>query len=72
MLFSSLGTEMTNLTEAQLFDSISASCVTKQTVQARMAELHRNKQDPGQPVQNFLANLKSKARQCDMKMVCTS
>ena len=49
MLFSSLGAEMTNLTEAQLFDSISASCVTKQTVQARMAELHRIKQDPGQP-----------------------
>ena len=55
MLFSSLGAEMTNMTEAQLFDSISASCVTKQTVQARMAELHRIKQDPGQPVQNFLA-----------------
>ena len=43
MLFSSLGAEMTNMTEAQLFDSISASCMTKQTVQARMAELHRIK-----------------------------
>ena len=62
MLFSSLGPEMTNLAEAELFDNISASCVTKQTVQARMAELHRIKQDPGQPVQSFLANLKSKSR----------
>ena len=42
MLFSSLGAEMTNMTEAQLFDSISASCMTKQTVQAR-TELHRIK-----------------------------
>ena len=63
MLFSSLGAEITKLTEAELFDKIIASCVIKQTVQARMTELHRIKQDPGQPVQNFLANLKSKARQ---------
>ena len=41
----------------------------KQTVQARMTELHRITQDPGQPVQNFLSNLKSKARQCDMNLV---
>ena len=61
MLFSSLGTEITNLTEAKLFDKIIASCVTKQTVQARRTELHRIKQEPGQPVQTFLSNLKSKA-----------
>ena len=72
MLFRSLGAEMTNLTEAELFDKITDSCVTKQTVQARMTELYRIKQDPGQPVQNFLANLKSKARQCEMKLVCTN
>ena len=41
MLFSSLGAEITKLTEAELFDKIIASCVTKQTVQARMTELHR-------------------------------
>ena len=72
MLFSSLGPEMMDLAEAELFDNISASCMTKQTVQARMTELHRIKQDPGQPVQNFLAKLKSKARQCEMKLVCTN
>ena len=72
MLFSSLGVEMKNLTEAELFDKITDSCVTKQTVQARMTELHRIKQDPGQQVQKFLANLKSKARQCEMKLVCTN
>ena len=71
MLFSSLGPEMTNLMEAELFDNISASCMTKQTVQAS-TELHRIKQDPSQSVQNFLANLKSKARQCEMKLVCTN
>ena len=43
-----------------------------QTVQARMTELHRIRQDPGQPVQSFLANLKSKARQCDMKLTCSN
>ena len=71
MLFSSLGAEMTNLTEGELLDNITASWVTKQTVQARMTELHRIKKEPGQPVQNFLANLKSKARQCEMKLVYT-
>ena len=72
MLFSSLGSEMKNLTEAELFDNIITNCVTKQTVQARVTELHRIKQEPGQPVQNFLANLKSKARQCDMKLTCSN
>ena len=43
MLFSCLGQEMMNLTEAELFNNISASCVTKHTVQARMTELHRIK-----------------------------
>ena len=71
MLFSSLGPEMMNLMEAELFDNISASCMTKQTVHAR-TELHRIKQDPNQLVQNFLASLKSKARQCEMKLVCTN
>ena len=37
-----------------------------------MTELHRIKQDPGQQVQKFLANLKSKARQCEMRLVCTN
>ena len=27
-------------------------------------------QEPGQPVQSFLTKLKSKARQCDMKLTC--
>ena len=29
-------------------------------------------QEPGQPVQSFLAKLKSKARQCDMKLTCSN
>jgi hypothetical protein len=33
--------------------------------------LHRITQEPGQPVHNFLYNLKSKARQCDMNLVCS-
>ena len=29
-------------------------------------------QEPGQPVQSFLAKLKSKAKQCDMKLTCSN
>ena len=29
------------------------------------------RQEPGQPVQSFLANLRSKARQFDMKLTCS-
>jgi hypothetical protein len=61
-----------NLTEQEIFKNIIACCVTKQTVQARTTELHRIRQKPGQPVQSFLANLKSKARQCDMRLSCTN
>ena len=40
-------------------------------MQARRTELHRIKQEPGQPVQTFLSNLKSKARQYEMTLVCS-
>ena len=70
MLYSSLGTEIKNLSEQEIFENIITCCVTKQTVQARTTELHRIRQEPGQQVQSFLANLKSKARQCNMKLIC--
>jgi hypothetical protein len=41
MLYSSLGTEIKNLSEQEIFENIIACCVTKQTVQARTTELHR-------------------------------
>ena len=69
MLYSSHGVKLTKFTEQQLSLNIIASCVTKQTDQARTTELHRIKQDPGQPVQSFLATLKSKSRQCNMRML---
>jgi uncharacterized membrane-anchored protein YhcB (DUF1043 family) len=72
MLYSSLSSEITNLTEKEIFVNIVACCVTKQTTQARTTELHRIRQELGQPVQSFLANLKSKARQCNMKLVCSN
>ena len=37
-----------------------------------MTELHRIRQERGQPVQSFLTNLKSKVRQCDMKLTCSN
>ena len=72
VLYSSYGTELTTFTELQLSQNILTSCVTKQTDQARTTELQRIKQEPGQPVQGFLASLKSKARQCNMKLVCSA
>ena len=62
MLFSNLGPEIENLAKKDIFSHISTCCVTKQTVQARTTQLHRIRQDLEQPVQSFLANLKSKVR----------
>ena len=56
---------------AILVNSITC-CVTKQTVQARTTELHRIRQEPGQPIQSFLASLKSMARQCELRLTCTN
>ena len=70
-IFSSYGDEMKNLTEEQLLKAISTTCVTKQTLQARVSELYKIKQESAQPVQAFLAALKMKARQCNMKVKCS-
>jgi hypothetical protein len=72
VLYSSLGAEIKNLTEKGIFENIIACCVTKQTMQARTTALHRIRQEPGQPVQSFLPNLKSKARQCNKYFECIS
>ena len=61
MLFSSLGSQLKDLLEKEISNNITACCVTKQTTQARAAEIQRMKQKPGQPFQSFLANIKSKA-----------
>ena len=72
MLYSSLSAELKNHNELSIFENIIACYITKQTVQARTTELHRIRQEPGQPVKSFIANLKSKARQCEMKLTCTN
>jgi hypothetical protein len=72
MLYGSLGAKIKNITEQGIFENIIACCETKQTLQARTTELHRIRQEPGQLVQSFLANLKSKARQCHMRLTCTN
>ena len=70
-IFSSYGNKMKNLTEIQLKQAISTCCVSKQTVQARINELWKVKQDSGQTVQSFLAALKLKGRQCNLKITCS-
>ena len=70
-IFSSHGNGMQNLSEEQLLLTISTCCVRKQTLQARVGELYKTKEDSGQTVESFLAALKMKARQCDMKVQCT-
>ena len=52
--------------------NITKHCVNQQTIQARTTELHRQKQEPGQTVSAFLASLKSKSRQCDLRMKCAN
>ena len=70
-IFSSYGSRMKSLTEAELLQAIVTCCVSKQTIQARINELHKVKQDSGQSVQSFLAALKMKGRQCDLKIKCS-
>jgi hypothetical protein len=70
MLYRSYGAELSKFTERQLTSSIVTCCISSR--QTRTTELNRIVQDPVQPVQAFLASLKSKARQCDMKLECSS
>ena len=72
VLFSSYGNDLTKFNEQQLTKNMVTCCLTQQTDQARTTELHRIIQEPGQPVQGFLANPKSKGRQCNMTLVCSS
>ena len=70
ILFANVGEELSKFTEVEIKDHIVKSCVTQQTPQARSTELHRLRQEPDQSVATFLATLKSKARQCDLKVKC--
>merc|ERR1712179_449046 len=66
------GAALGSFTEERIFANIAKHCVNQQTIQARTTELHRQKQEPGQTVSAFLASLKSKARQCVLKIKCDS
>ena len=72
ILYSNFGAALGTFTEDQILTNITKHCVNQQTIQARTTELHRQKQEPGQTVSAFLASLKSKARQCDLKIKCDS
>ena len=72
ILYSNFGAALGSFTEEQILTNITKHCVNQQTIQARTTELHRQKQEPGQTVSAFLASLKSKARQCDLKIKCDS
>ena len=61
-IFSSYGKEMKWLTEPQLQQAILTLCVSKQTIQARIQEFYKVKQDSGQTVQSFLTALKMKGK----------
>ena len=70
VLYSNFGAELSTFTEEDIKSNITRYCVTQQTSQARATELHRLKQEPAQSVSTFLATLKAKARQCDLKTEC--
>ena len=70
ILYANVGEELSKFSEVEIKGHIVKSCVTQQTSQARSTELHRLRQQPDQSVAAFLAALKSKARQCDLKVEC--
>ena len=70
ILYSNFGAAFGSFTEEEILTNITKHCVNQQTIQARTTELHREKQEPGQTVSSFLASLKSKARQCDLRIKC--
>ena len=70
ILYSNFGAALGSFTEEQILTNITKHCVNQQTIQAHTTELHRQKQEPGQTVSSFLASLKSKARQCDLRVQC--
>ena len=72
VLYSNFGADLSKFSEQEVKDNIVKCCVTRQTAQARATELHRLKQEPAQSVHTFLASLKAKSRQCDMKISCSS
>jgi hypothetical protein len=72
ILYCIFGNTLSTQTEEQLKINITKHCVNQQTIQARATELHRLKQEPGQNFQTFLASLKAKARQCEMKLDCSN
>ena len=72
ILYSNFGTDLSKFSEEDIKNNIVKCCVTHQTAQARAMELHRMKQEPAQMVHIFLANLKAKARKCEMKIKCTN
>ena len=72
ILYANFGAALGTFTEKQILSSITKHCVNQQTIQARASELHRQKQEPGQTVSTFLASLKSKARQCDLRVKCAN
>ena len=72
ILYSNFGNDLSKFSEEEIKNNIVKCCVTRQTAQARATELHRLKQDAAQSVHTFLASLKAKARQCDLKISCTS
>ena len=68
ILYSNFGAALGSFTEDQILSNITKHLVNQQTIQARTTELHRQKQEPGQTVSTFLASLKSKARQCNLRI----
>ena len=72
ILFANFGEELSKFSEQEIKNHIVKSCVTQQTPQARSTELHRLRQESGQSVSTFMATLKSKARQCELKTECSN
>ena len=70
LLFARLGDDLIAQTEERLIASIQASMVRPENKLVHVIKLQRMKQDSGQTIAHFSANIRAAARQCQFRMSC--
>jgi hypothetical protein len=71
-LLNCVGPNIDELTEVQLPSQIKKIAVKGKNVAVHRQEFYSLHQEPGQPIQQFVAKLKAKAEQCNFTTNCSS
>lgn len=71
-LFDFVGTRIDELTEGELLVQIKKVAVRGKNVAVHRQEFYTMQQEPGQPIQHFVAQLKAKAEHCQFHLACSS